>query len=207
MGDKMKNHFKEGLLTGFVLGRKDNPKVNNSSRYIGATSVSNGHLKVLNSQLPYSLAISWDYICSNHVPSDMINQDIYIYFRGFDGGRSSSWWASEASQSWSNIDWTRQPVFPIDTVSISYSLQWGGWQSPIYEYKELFVDFYSNGSVSSGYNFTTREDIFIVPYRQGITDFSMPLTVNVHSVYSDKHGTESAFCGFELKVFTYQIIQ
>ena len=177
----MKNYFKEGLLTGYTLGKTYGSNSlctgTGESRLIGKYSLVTRYdsPSIFADNLTIgSHIVSWEgLLYGEHIRQD-VSQDFFIELTvsgedsdlGEDGGDRLIW-------------------------STAFDILWGDWSVPTYTYngygrRDYVEEVFPDGSISTSINwFTTPTYRRIYPVRYSPTgnNFEMPLTVNVSSVY------------------------
>jgi hypothetical protein len=176
----MKNYFKEGLLTGYTLG-----KTYGSNRLCAGAGESrlNGKCSLVTrydspdifiSNLTIgSHIISWEGLLYGENVRQDVPQDFFIELTV--SGKDSDL----GEHGGDRLIW-----------STAFDISWGDWSVPTYTYNGYGRRNYSEEVTPDGYfahtfwlNTPTYRRIYPVRYSPTGNNFEMPLTVNVSSVY------------------------
>lgn len=178
----MKNNFKEGLLTGFNLGRKPSGReiteIKSSwGQYI--TRLNAGGVKPTNLIVGDNI-VSWQHLLPLPNFDLTKEQDIIISL--------VPEWSLGSGYEYPTYQGAINSFFT--TSSLNYSVHWGNWDSPNmgFDYRTIVYSYRFYGRTY--YNVNTRRVLtnpyyleFKVRYIPNVTDFTMPFNVHIDSYY------------------------
>lgn len=176
----MKNYFKEGLLTGYTLGKTYGS--NSLCAGAGESRLTGKYSLVTRCDSPSifvdnltigSHIVSWEGLLYGENVRQDVPQDFFIELT-VSGKNSDLGTAGGDRLIWST----------------AFDISWGDWSVPTYTYngygrRDYLEEVTPDGSFINGFWFTTPTYRRIYPVRYSPTgnNFEMPLTVNVSSVY------------------------